>query len=164
MRGLFTLLATVALISVGATEIVMSISFDRQIGGHLKRAADANTIELALSEMNTAVTKMEEKGLTSGYTSIVYRTPDEDIGFWYKNLKASRDELASLPTATTTPLERSNMLIKLRETLLDQGKSGVSVTAPEGISRYPNNGILLLLLVVTLIATVVSWFSLLDEY
>lgn len=39
-----------------------------------------------------------------------------------------------------TQLERSNLLMKLRETLLDQGENGkIVVTFPEGISIYPNN-------------------------
>ncbi len=34
--------------------------------------------------------------MTSGYTSILWQTPDEDIGFWYTNLKASQQELQNL--------------------------------------------------------------------
>ena len=113
------------------------ILYDIDCAGHIKRAADANTVELATQEMRTVVAYLEARGMTSGYTSILYRTPDEDIGFWYQNLKASLGELEKV-TPETTQLERSNILIKLRETLLDNGKS-VSVTNPSGISIYPNN-------------------------
>ncbi len=119
--------------------IYLGIQFDRHLTGHLKRAADANTIELAIQEMKTAIDYMEKHDLTQGYTSVLYTTPDEDIGFWYTNLKQSLQELYTIkPDAT--PLEKSNVLMKLRETLLDEGKS-ISVTEPEGISIYPLNTI-----------------------
>lgn len=82
---------------------------------------------------------MEREGLTTGYTSILYRTPDEDVGFWYTNIKSSITELERM-APSATQLERSNLLMKLRETLLDQGGSGkTKVTIPRGIIVYPNN-------------------------
>jgi hypothetical protein len=74
--------------------------------------------------------------MTSGYTSILWQTPDEDIGFWYTNLKASQQELQNLQS--NSALEKTNVLIKLRETLLDVGER-TRVTEPEGLSVYPNN-------------------------
>ena len=115
----------------------MASSTTSTVAAHIKRAADANTVELAIQEMKTVVAYLEARGMTSSYTSVLYRTPDEDIGFWYQNLKASLGELEKI-TPETTQLERSNILIKLRETLLDHGQS-VSVTQPSGISIYPNN-------------------------
>lgn len=76
--------------------------------------------------------------MTEGYTSILYRTPDEDVGFWYNNLRQSLEELKTV-TADATKLERSNLLMKLRETILDDGRDGVSVTIPPGMSRFPYN-------------------------
>lgn len=70
------------------------------------------------------------------YTSVIYRTPDEDIGYWYDNLSASLKELREMP-ADASQLERSNVLMKLRETLV--GSEGVSLTMPSGISVYPSN-------------------------
>lgn len=88
--------------------------------------------------LSIVIAYAEAHGMTTGYTSIVYNTPDEDLGFWYRNLVASRDELARV-RPETTPLERSNLLIKLRETLLDHGKNGDSVTDPDGIELWPYN-------------------------
>jgi len=117
---------------------VKNIQFDRNCGGYLKRAADANTIELAKVELSRAIKYMDENNLKSGYTSVIYTTPDEDVGFWYTNVTKSYTELNALDS-TSTSLEKSNMLMKLRETLLDHQKDGDSVTLPAGISRYPNN-------------------------
>ena len=119
------------------TRVVQDVLFDRNIGGHLKRAADANTIELAEKELAGVIAYLEQMGMTSGYTSIFWRTPDEDIGFWYQNLKASLGELHKV-SKEATQLEKSNILIKLRETLVDHGQS-LSVTVPQGASIFPSN-------------------------
>jgi len=131
------LLCLPLLIFLGVRQI-MDIQFNRNCEGYLKRAADANTVELAKSQLQIAVSYIERSSLTEGYTSVIYRTPDEDIGFWYNNLRGSLDSLISMK-ADATDLEKSNMLIKLRETLLDHGEKGVHVTCPEGISIYPYN-------------------------
>lgn len=120
------------------TIIVFTVQFERNCEGRLKRAADANTVELASQELNSALGYLESNKLTTGYTSILYTTPDEDIEYWYQNLKKASEELSKVgPEATQ--LEKTNVLMKLRETLLDQGETGVSVTVPPGISKYPYN-------------------------
>jgi len=163
MKALVIVLAVivpVAALSATAGAIVKSIQFDIAIGDRMKRAADANTVETATKEMDAVVAAIEERGLTSGYTSVFYRTPDEDMGFWYTNLKQARDELHSI-RSDSPPLERSNMLMKLRETILDAGESGDHVTVPSGISRYPNNlgwGVALWLLWLLTAAEIVAVF------
>ena len=129
-------------LSFATTRIISYINFDRNCEGYLKRAADSNTIDLAANNLKIALKYMEDNNLTSGFTSIFYRTPDEDIGFWYNNVKASFQELNNV-SPESTQLERSNILMKLRETLLDQGQS-TSVTAPNGISIYPTNTVFFL--------------------
>ncbi|MDO8469687.1 MAG: hypothetical protein Q7S84_01525 [bacterium] len=114
------------------------IVFDIHCGDRLKRAADANTIELAIEEVAAALSYAEQEGMTEGYTSVLYRTPDEDVGFWYRNLSLSLAELKKVDD-TTTQLERTNILMKLRETILDKGDTSESVTLPSGISIFPNN-------------------------
>ena len=42
---------------------VKNIQFDRNCGGYLKRAADANTIELAKVELSRAIKYMDENKL-----------------------------------------------------------------------------------------------------
>ncbi|MFK7968866.1 MAG: hypothetical protein AB8F95_00795 [Bacteroidia bacterium] len=112
------------------------VEFKQNVSGHLKRAADASTIELAHEELSQVVDYLEANNLTSGSTSIMYETPNEDIDFWYRNIKASRDELQN--KNLKTQLEKTNVLIKLRETLLDTGER-TKVTIPKGLSVYPHN-------------------------
>jgi hypothetical protein len=141
IKGLFVVIGLVGMmlgLCFLTMRVVKEVQFDRGCEGYLKRAADANTIDLAKEQMQIALKYIEDNGLTQGYTSVIYNTPDEDVGFWYKNLKASYAELCTV-TPETSQLERTNVLMKLRETLLDTHDKGVSVTAPDGISVYPNN-------------------------
>ena len=121
------------------------IILDMECTGHLERAANSTNIELASGELDAAISYLDKKGLTSGYTSIFWKTPNEDIGFWYNNIKEANRELKNAPD-TISNLEESNMLIKLRETLITNSKDGEeSIICPNGLSRYPNNGIFALL-------------------
>ncbi|MFA5319530.1 MAG: hypothetical protein WC387_04195 [Candidatus Paceibacterota bacterium] len=103
--------------------------------------------------------------LTTGYTSVLYKTPNEDIGFWYINIKNSYNELIAIPD-TASPLLKSNMLMKLRETLLEKSESSESVTCPNGISRYPNNllfGIMLWLSLI-LVVSFILYIIIVDDF
>ncbi len=131
------LLAILALVGTGAV-IYKRIDFKQNCSGRLERAANANTVELAVKELNTAIQYAEAKGYTTGYTSVIYRTPDEDVEYWYNNLCASRQELLNLPDSTST-LEKTNTLMKLRETLTDTGEHGSYVIYPDGLQFYPHN-------------------------
>jgi len=122
-----------------AVRIVHSIDFSLNCGAYLKRAAEANTVEMAKGELASAIGYIEENNLTEGTVSIFLKNPTNDLGFWYNNLKAAHAELASLPE-DAAPLEKTNVLMKLRESLTDRSSSGgTEVVHPEGISIYPNN-------------------------
>jgi len=118
----------------------MSIQFDQNCGGYLKQAADANTVELAKQRIDIAVKYMEDKHLTDGYTSVLWRTEGDNVGYWYNNVKACQKELTECQDGSQ--LEKSNVLMKVRESLTDDGEKGTELTLPKGISRYPNNAII----------------------
>lgn len=136
-KGLFGLGCVLFLVCVGA-RCYADIQFSRYCSDHLKRAADANTVQIAEQEVTTAIAYLDHENIRTGYTSVLYNTPDEDIGFWYRNLVAARNELRGV-SPTATQLERTNVLMKLRETLLDNAQNGVRVTVPSGVSIYPHN-------------------------
>ena len=54
------------------------------------------------------------------------------------NLCASRQELVNLPDSAST-LEKTNTLMKLRETLTDTGENRTQVIYPIGLQFYPHN-------------------------
>lgn len=117
--------------------VVKHVQFTQQCSGYLKQAADANTTELALDRVDKALNYIEGHNLTSGYTSVLWKTEDENIGFWYENIKACKSELEACMDGSQ--LEKSNVLMKVRESLTDNGDEGTELTLPPGISRYPNN-------------------------
>lgn len=138
MKNIASVLLILFSLTIFGLRISKKVVFEQNVTGYLKRAADANTIELAQEELTKALDYLEANELTSGYTSIFWETPDEDIDFWYRNLKASQHELQTLKSESA--LERTNVLIKLRETLVDTGES-TKVTVPDGLSVYPNNSL-----------------------
>jgi hypothetical protein len=149
MKNILTLGLLLTAITIFGLRISKGIQLKQNVTGYLKRAADANTIKLASEELSRALDYLESNNLTSGYTSVLWKTPDEDIGFWYKNLKASENELQNLQSESA--LEKTNVLIKLRETLLDTGEK-TKVTVPEGLAVYPNNKLWAFLMTMALIS------------
>ena len=149
-------------IAVFAYLIVSGISFNINCGDYLKRAADANTVELAVKELETALNYIEENDLTDGYTSVIYKSPDEDLGFWYTNIKSAYEELKSIPD-NATMMEKSNALMKLRETLLDNGEKGETLTIPSGISVYPNNALMMILTFIACVCLIYT-FTFFNEW
>jgi len=126
------------IIGFGGLRLYKGIMFSKECGGHIKRAADANRIPLAIEELEIVVKYLEDHGMKEGYTSVIYNTPSEDVGFWHRNLSDALKSLKAVPK-NTSPYEESMVLIKLRETLLDHGQT-ITVTAPRGISVFPYNG------------------------
>lgn len=138
---IFKVLAIIATIAFGAwgtARIVKDVQFDMNCSQYIKRATDANTVETAKEELAKAISYAEENNLTKGIVSIFFHQPENDIGYWYKNMTETYGELENL-SEDATSLEKTNVLMKLRETLTDQEESRVSVTIPDGISIYPNN-------------------------
>lgn len=145
MYKIFTIMCGLSLISYFGAIIVRDIQYERDIGGHLKLAADANDTELAERKLKLAVDNMEawsfcNDGGDNCFTSIIYRTPEEDVGYWRENIESTLADLESMSEEERDDnLIESNQLIKVRETLLDSGSHGDHVTQPSGISRYPQN-------------------------
>lgn len=115
--------------------IVKGIQFTANCGDYLKLAADANSIDMAERHLSTAITYLEDNNLTSGYTKIFVYYPKNDLGLWYENLKTAQTQLQEMQATDYTELDQSNMLMKLRETILDEDGT---LTHPIGISLIPN--------------------------
>ncbi len=142
---------------------VKSITLQRNCTGYLKRAADANTVQLAIEQMTYSLKYLQAKGMTKGYTSVFWNTPDENVGFWYNNLLTSYKELLNV-SPNASQLEKSNVLMKLRETLIDNGENGDNLTVPDGLSRYPNNLMWGTILMLGIILTFITPFIFYETY
>ncbi len=152
----FAILATIMCGACMVLRIKNAVSFNVNCEQYIKRAANAGTVEMAKEELAQAISYAEEHDLTEGVVSIILHQPKNDIGYWYQNMKRSYEELEELPEEATA-LEKTNVLMKLRETLTDQKESSVSVTHPDGISIYPNNVLYCIWGVLSFIACVVLW-------
>lgn len=119
--------------------IVRGVVFNQNCGGYLEQAANANSVELALERLNVAIEYVEEHNMTDGYTSVLWKTESDNIDYWYRNLKTCQEELETC--VNSSQLEKTNVLLKVRESLTDEGKDGTKLITPGGISRYPNNAL-----------------------
>lgn len=121
--------------------VYKNITFDIEIGSRMKRAADANTVEIAVKELDVVIDNIEKRGLETGTTSVLYSTPACDLDFWYNNIKASRDELRSIQNdKLATIMDKTNALIKLRESLINHtGQNGETINIPPAAAVHPYN-------------------------
>ena len=168
-KSVIVLTSILAFFIAAIIHIVAGIQFNRSYSGHLKRAADANSLKLAEKELVTAMKYLinnnydTEEGRNQGsvfdHTSVIYSTPDEQISFHYQNISDSLEEVREvrLKGDKATPLERSNVLMKLRETLLDDSGSGQKATYPKGMHVYPWNAKLVFVEVFAVLACFLSW-------
>lgn len=163
---IFMVLAIIATVVFGAwsvDRIVNAVEFSTNCKQYLKRAADANTIETAKEELAKAISYAETHNLTEGVVSIFLNQPKNDIGYWYKNLTEAYSELENI-SEDATPLEKTNVLMKLRETLTDEDDNGTSITIPHGISIYPNNVSYFWWGVLSSVVALVMWIMLCVAY
>ncbi len=160
MKNILSIALIIGSLIIFGVRISKKIELKQNVTGYLKRAADANTIALANEELTKSIQYLEANNLTTGYTSILWKTPNEDINFWYRNLKASQSELSNLKSESA--LEKTNVLIKLRETLLDSGKTS-RVTVPEGLAFYPNNKLWAFLTLMAILSVLIGFITLITE-
>lgn len=134
IKGLILLLCFIIPIFLYGTATVKTINMNAECIGYLEMAADANSVELAEKHLSKAIKYLEENNLKHGSTGIIFHTPGNNIEFWYENLKSAQIQLQEFESESE--LEESNILMKLRETLLDEKGE---VTCPNMISFYPNH-------------------------
>ena len=152
--AVLSIASTLSLVAWGVTRTVKGIQMNFDCIYYLKRAADASTVEMAKNELAKAIEYAEKNALTEGIVSIVLEDPRNDVGFWYNNMKEAYKELDQLPENATS-MEKTNVLMKLRESLIDEGSG---VTHPIGISIYPNNVFYFWWAMISLIAACGLWF------
>ena len=136
MKKTLLTVCILSLLAVWTTHGIRGLLFSLRCEQYLKRSADSNIVKLAKDNLDIAITYLEERELTNGVVGIFLKQPGNDIGFFYTNLKACQTELENIKE-DATQLEKSNILMKLRETILDSSQNGVSVTHPCEMYVYP---------------------------
>lgn len=98
----FAMMATLMFCAWSTVRIVKAVQFNMNCTQYIKRAADANTVELAKEELAKAISYAERNNLTEGVVSIFLQQPKNDIGYWYKNLTDAYNELENLSEDATS--------------------------------------------------------------
>lgn len=150
----------VSLVLAGLVCFVMIIfrivMFNIDCGGHMELAAKANSISLAQQEMRMVVKYLEDHNLTKGNTAVLWNTPQQDLNFFYNNMKASLEELERIEDDSSS-LDKSNVLMKLRETLTEtSGKGSEKMCVPFGITRAPHQVLFIIWAVISAVMLVVG--------
>lgn len=137
-------------------------NFKENCVDHLTKATNTDSVETAKEELEKAIFFVETKNLTQGNTSIFLNKPENDIGYWYENLKSCYKDLEILPE-NLNPSEKRNALMKLRKSLLDcSTTNSIRVKLPKNISSYPNRlsflGLFLFIIGV-LVVHIIDWYD-----
>jgi hypothetical protein len=140
MKYIIGLLLWIPMLGWACCRIYHGVTFNQECGGYLENAAHAGTVMMALPAMDQAVSYLQSHRMTAGYTSLMWKTQDENVGYWYSNLVAARDDLDRIAQEKFSPLEESNVLMKLHQVLKVESGGGSTVRVPQGISMSPHNG------------------------
>lgn len=134
-----TLYVTSAILAIAAIAalvyfLVSGFKLDRRYeercGDYIDLASEAGTVELCEEYLTKVISYLEANNLTSGNTGIIRKNyPSNDLGLFYKNLNACKETL--LQTKSLSALEKSNVLMSVKESLAD-------ISTPAHISLYPN--------------------------
>lgn len=147
----------------GGWRLFATIQFGIHCERFLSRSAEATTVDIAKKQLCLALNYCKTHKLTSGYTSIILRTDDENIGIWYDKLQASYTMLDSLGP-TTSQAKNNAALVKLRKTLLgNDGSDKPTVIYPQGIALYPYNRIGIVWGVISIVIVLLSKIAI-DKY
>lgn len=160
MKKIIALLLLVLCSVIALVRAMNNVEINQKCFDYLELAASASSPQIALIHLKKATKYLEQISLTSGYTSIIYKTRDENIGFWYNNLKQSEAQLEKV-TAQTSAVEKSNLLSELRKTLLDQSNKDTILKTPPGLAVYPNNKlwvISIFVICITAVGLIISVF------
>ena len=151
---------TLSLFMWAGVRMAKDIQLNHNCIQYIEKAATSNTVEIAKENLSKVITYAEEHNLTEGTVSIFYKQPMNDIGYWYKQITAIYNELDKL-SEDSTPLERSNVLMKLNESLTD--KEGFAIL-PDGLSIYPDNVAYFWWAIVSLLNSLFFWIAAYARY
>ena len=136
--GFLGAIACFAFLAWAGVRIYNNIQFGLNCEDFISQAASSPDPTIAASKLDAAIAYAERNGLTAGNTGLLFSYPTNDIGFWYRRMVDSRAILRALP-ANDAPLEISNTLMRVRETLVVGGKDGERIAEPDGIEIAPHN-------------------------
>lgn len=157
---LLTAASAVALTGTTGMRVHKANEFDNQVGSYLQAAYETDDPTAADKYLSTAIAYLDENKMTNGFTSVLYKSPSDDVGEWYEKLGVVAKEIHNAPVkpeglntdeATkngahpTDPgksrwaaLMRKLGIVKVRPASKGEEPAYVEVKSPDGISIYPN--------------------------
>ena len=159
------IIGIVLLAAVFATTAYKGYIFKKNCSAYLKLAADAPTIERARDFTALALQYIESKNLTKGNTAVFFPTPTTNLELWYGQIKTAYINIVTLieqekiNPGSVSQLTKDNVLMKLREVLIDNGDKGVEITVPSNITVYPNQYLFFIWWLIASIPTFGGWIG-----
>lgn len=157
---LVSILLSAPFFSWAITRIIKKEIFDNNFTYHINQSMSGTDPSKSYEEFVSALLYLQSHNLTSGYTTIVIRSPSEDISIFYdgifKKFQYSQ-KLASLP-----PEE----IKQYQEYVVNKNLATTQIKEPEGISIYPYNGIYfvwMLISILLLVLSIIGIFTFMDE-
>jgi hypothetical protein len=145
------LICVVGLGGVGAKRWHDNGQWNAQVRDYLIYACKTNDPQKAKKYVGNAVTFVKEQGMDDGFSSIVFKTPDEDLREWADNLKSvnevfdDEDSLAQAMSQGKVPWRDRLMKTDIVKADVDPKKPFTladvnwDVKHPSGISAAPFN-------------------------
>lgn len=133
------------------TRIVKNQEFDNNATYYIDGASKAKDIKSACEQINIANDYLVNNGLTSGYTSIISRTPDEDLFVFYQDI----DKKMKYFCLTKDYTDESYIILYQKYVDMREMKPH-DISVPPGISIYPYNLLYLIWMFVSIVMAIIS--------
>lgn len=160
MGKTITFLGAVSLVVVIIFSVIRWYGLKAECSDYLKLSADAPSIQKADHFLGEALKYLERKKLTKGNSAFLFRTPSNDVGIWYEQIKGAKETTEDIlkrdSLVTVAQLEKDNALMKVREVILDEGSSGTEVTLPAHLTTFPYQWLFFLWWIFTVIVLIIG--------
>ncbi len=149
-QGLFFLAGLTSLVIWGLVRIKKDLDLRALGAENFILAYNANTIALAKEYWEKGIKFLEDNNLTTGNTGAFWKTPEDDLEFFYKNVVEMRNYLNTPPDTLSdssfdqkivsgSTLSKGDPLTVFDRKTLSARLKKTWKNAPEGIEIYPNN-------------------------
>lgn len=125
------ILSIISIVICYSFNINNSADFAENCTAHIEKAATASSVEIAKEELALAIEYVEKNIYKEGNDAY----EDENVEYWYNNMKAAYEKLENVP-ADASEEAKSTVLLQINESLLKHTVLGKEVELPNNIKDY----------------------------